>query len=322
MVAQHREHFAAPDPRFPLSQSDVIIAGFPVDAQPSLPQWASVVHLDPFPDSEALETVARDYRLCCVLTRDETGPAGDLALIEQLLRHMAAGVQVVRVEGGEDLIPLLIQVARAVDPAMVVLAAGAGSHAHPHLREDRRLYSCEPEQLRDALVHPGEVPSLYGELTAASGLPGIDGIDPALPEDQQLWMRLATLAVRLAARGVPVLHWAEVLSLEQDLEALVGARSASAAFHPLSEGEVLASEPQLVALRRASPEGAVVLCLHNLSRDYGEYRHRKDLFPWPETGVLRELISGDLVVPTSEGALFSLELEPWESLWLSFSDEE
>jgi hypothetical protein len=49
-----------------------------------------------------------------------------------------------------------------------------------------------------------------------------------------------------------------------------------------------------------------------------EFRDRKDKYPWPEEGVLRDLISEDIVYPTSEGALFSIELEPYEVLWLKF----
>jgi hypothetical protein len=47
-----------------------------------------------------------------------------------------------------------------------------------------------------------------------------------------------------------------------------------------------------------------------------EYRDRTDRYGWSEHGVIRELITGDLVYPSIEGSLFSLELHPHEVMWL------
>ena len=114
---------------------------------------------------------------------------------------------------------------------------------------------------------------------------------------------------------------------------LLRARGASAALHPKSPQRVLESDSRLFVLLRgpfsdpvegaeaAMPEAAMpetVLAIHNLSADGVEFRGRKDRYPWPEDGVLRDLVTDDLVFPSSEGALFSLELEPYEVLWLRF----
>lgn len=61
------------------------------------------------------------------------------------------------------------------------------------------------------------------------------------------------------------------------------------------------------------------LCLHNVSGDSAEFRDRHDRYLWPENGVLRDILSGDLVFPAREGAFFSLELQPWEIMWLRFT---
>ncbi len=107
---------------------------------------------------------------------------------------------------------------------------------------------------------------------------------------------------------------------------LLRARGSSPAFHPKSPQKVISSDKRLFVLYRGpygdpSVEGdeghtEAVLAIHNLSADVVEFRERKDRFPWPEEGVLKDIVSGDLVVPTREGALFSLELEPYEVLWL------
>lgn len=114
-------------------------------------------------------------------------------------------------------------------------------------------------------------------------------------------------------------------------KALLGARGMTAAFHPKSPQEVIESDARLFVLQRgpfvdpaeteaaeASPaEGETVLAIHNLSTDVVEFRDKRAKYPWPEDGVLRDLISGDIVYPTKEGALFSIELEPYEVLWLA-----
>jgi glycosidase len=111
---------------------------------------------------------------------------------------------------------------------------------------------------------------------------------------------------------------------------LLQARAGQAAFHPRSPQRVVDCDDRLFVLLRgpyleASPgEGETpaapqtVLALHNLSAEIVEFRDRRDRYPWGDDGVVRDLISGDIVYPTNEGALFSLELEPYEVLWLRF----
>lgn len=106
---------------------------------------------------------------------------------------------------------------------------------------------------------------------------------------------------------------------------LLRARAGEASFHPRSPQAVMNSDDRLLALKRgpyreADGETApsVVLALHNLSSEVVEFRDRRDRYPWGDEGVARDLVSGDLVFPTDEGALFSLELEPYEVLWLRF----
>ncbi len=107
---------------------------------------------------------------------------------------------------------------------------------------------------------------------------------------------------------------------------MLSARSGEAAFHPRSPQRVLDSDDRLLAIVRGpyteetdgDEEAVTVLALHNVSSESVEFRDRRDKYPWSDDGVARDLITGDLVVPTSEGALFSLELEPYEVMWLRF----
>ncbi|MEX2444183.1 MAG: sugar phosphorylase [Alkalispirochaeta sp.] len=105
---------------------------------------------------------------------------------------------------------------------------------------------------------------------------------------------------------------------------LLRARAGHAAFHPRSPQNVVASDHRLFVLLRGPYREEVddteesILAIHNLSSDVVEFRDRRDKYPWSDTGVLRDLVTDDLVVPTAEGALFSLELEPYEVLWLQF----
>lgn len=112
-------------------------------------------------------------------------------------------------------------------------------------------------------------------------------------------------------------------------KALLEARASDLAFAPKSPQRVIESDARLFVLLRGpfsdrtaedleSEERSSVLCIHNLSGDLAEFRDRKDRYPWPEAGVLRELVSGDIVYPSDEGSLFSLELHPHEVMWLRF----
>ncbi len=101
--------------------------------------------------------------------------------------------------------------------------------------------------------------------------------------------------------------------------ALLAARADDPAFAPKSPQQVVEADKRLFVLRRGpSVEDTSVLCIHNLSGDAVEFRDRVDKYPWSEDRVVRELITGDLVYPTSEGSLFSVELGPHEVMWLRF----
>jgi len=113
---------------------------------------------------------------------------------------------------------------------------------------------------------------------------------------------------------------------------LLSARSGTAALHPKSPQHVVKSDTRLFVILRgpfSDPAGddatdteqsgeETILGIHNLSPEIVEFRDRKDKYPWPDTAVLTDVITGDIVYPTAEGSLFSIELEPYEVLWLKF----
>ncbi len=105
---------------------------------------------------------------------------------------------------------------------------------------------------------------------------------------------------------------------------LLRARAGHAAFHPRSPQKVVESDDRLLVLLRgpyreeSDNQEESILAIHNMSSDVVEFRDRRDMYPWSDTGVLRDLVTDDLVYPTREGALFSMELEPYEVLWLQF----
>jgi sucrose phosphorylase len=180
--------------------------------------------------------------------------------------------------------------------------------------------------------------------------------DPLLPDHQRASMFLVSQAIMLAFAGVPgiyvhsligsenwqegvaetganrtinreKLRFDEIVAALAEAESLRGsvfsgyrqllaARGSSAAFHPRAAQRILSGEPGLFALVRGT--SPTVLALHNVSAESVAFRDRRDRYPWPEDGVLRDLITDDLVVPSSEGALFSLELAPYEVMWLQF----
>jgi hypothetical protein len=62
-----------------------------------------------------------------------------------------------------------------------------------------------------------------------------------------------------------------------------------------------------------------VLCLVNVSDDEAEVSFTDGEIELGDERVFRELISGDMVVPTREhGNRVSLGLDPHEVLWLSY----
>jgi hypothetical protein len=179
-------------------------------------------------------------------------------------------------------------------------------------------------------------------------------VDPNLPSIQRVPVSVAVHAVTLAVAGLPCVDLAGLLGLDGQSNSrpfdevvretgsdetvtgglfagildLVRARVAEPAFDPAAEQRVVAGDKRLLAVLRtprvgdgdseADEPSVPVICLHNLSSDFVLFRDRRDRYPWPEDGVLRDLVTDDLVIPAVEGALFSLELAPWEVLWLRF----
>lgn len=307
-ITAHRQAFAPVDSAFPLDEGDILYCGSPE----AIPPWCSLLYLTQW-DAISPE-LTEEIRLATTIFPD----AGEI----DVLQRMAEGAQVLFfADPPED---RLIELARDADRKVLIGSASRSMTPTDgfDLWQDRAVYSCEAVPLATHLAarqeHSGAGWPLpvNGTVLAPHEHPSISGILPALPAEQQARMTSAAVQLRLALPGVPVLHPSEV-ELE-GVEPCIFARIASVLFHPQNPGTLLKAPEGMIALRRDHPEEGTVLCLHNLSRDYLEYRHRKDRFPWPETGVLRDLIADDLVFPTSEGALFSLELTPYETLWLAF----
>lgn len=101
---------------------------------------------------------------------------------------------------------------------------------------------------------------------------------------------------------------------------LLDARGSVDAFDPKSPQRVVATDQRLFAVVRGpwGEAASAVLAIANISGEVVEFRDRRDRYPFGEDGLLRELVTGDLVYPTNEGALFSIELEPYEVMWLRF----
>lgn len=230
---------------------------------------------------------------------------------EALLMILAAGVQIVRYRRNEavDRFALLSAILREVgEESYLVTEDAHREDTGSHIRLDGNL----PGLVREAAE--GEDTSRVQELLRAGGA-------PARRQPPLYLMPTSTrpaVTALLALAGVPVLDPALFDPDDlAELAELVDRRLSEPALDPLSPQEVLQSDPRLLAIRRGSDE--TVLCLHNFSGDFVEFRDRRDRYRWPDEGVLRDVFSEDLVFPAGEGALFSLELQPREMLWLRFA---
>lgn len=213
-----------------------------------------------------------------------------------------------------------------------------------------RLQTCLDERVRSRLTDKATLPwvNAWNNVRANGG----NEVDPNLPASQRARTFLAAHAIMLATAGVPAIETHELLfpgdrnaprdgqhfdylqaeATVNDEESpgaivlrgyqeLLRARVSGAAFHPASPERIAASNPRILAIVRGPWEGEVVVCLHNVSGEPAEFRDRRDRYPWPESGVVRDLLSDDLIFPTQEGSLFSLELQPWEAMWLQFGTD-
>jgi sucrose phosphorylase len=102
-------------------------------------------------------------------------------------------------------------------------------------------------------------------------------------------------------------------------EKLIAARSGEKAFHPMADSRVIRTSSEVFALlreRRPEDGPGKVLCLVNMTHE--------EIEAGIDTGTLgmadkyfTDLLSGDKIYPTWENPRrFSLELEPFEVLWL------
>lgn len=111
----------------------------------------------------------------------------------------------------------------------------------------------------------------------------------------------------------------------QGIRRMLAARQGLNAFHPTAPQDILEGNPGVAAILRrpkAGTDGFPVLCLTSVSSEETEFHFAgMHLDGGP---AFRDLISGDRVLPTREGRdRFSIQLAPWEVLWLSpLSDNE
>jgi glycosidase len=104
----------------------------------------------------------------------------------------------------------------------------------------------------------------------------------------------------------------------EGFKGLLRARAGSPAFHPASSQRVVSTPDKILAVLRSAPEkGEQVLCLVNVSSDVATTAFSlSDLGAGEEKGF-RDLLSGDYVFPSYDSRdRISLELEPYEILWL------
>ncbi|MFW6212279.1 MAG: alpha-amylase family glycosyl hydrolase [Spirochaetota bacterium] len=100
---------------------------------------------------------------------------------------------------------------------------------------------------------------------------------------------------------------------------MLRARASSKAFDPSAPQRVLSSDPRVFALLRMNGDERV-LALVNVCDTEAEVSFTGGEIELGDERVFRELISGDMVVPTREhGNRVSLGLDPHEVLWLSYS---
>jgi len=98
---------------------------------------------------------------------------------------------------------------------------------------------------------------------------------------------------------------------------LIRTRAAHPAFHPNGPQQVLSIHPALfVLLRTASDGDTALLCLHNVSNAEIPFSANLALFPFPRSGQVRDLITGDTFPVHTSGDL-SLQVAPYQVLWLT-----
>ena len=102
-------------------------------------------------------------------------------------------------------------------------------------------------------------------------------------------------------------------------------RASSPAFHPSASQRIMETPPEVFAVLRGERDAAGdesderVLCLVNVSEEEAEVSFTDADLGLGEEKGFRDLVSGDYVFPSRDhGNRVSLELEPYEVLWLRF----
>ncbi|TVR68635.1 MAG: hypothetical protein EA427_10010 [Spirochaetaceae bacterium] len=326
-VEAHRDRFARQDDSAYLESGEVflVLDRLSRDITTDIPAAFTGLYLRGGLENcreEDLRTAAEGFRLMTDLVdRGESDSERATALLEML----AMGVQIVLCKDADpDRFRMIGDVLDALGHGSYLMSDSPEPRDLPHL-----IYSdLLSELVRDAADR--EDTSRVQEALGGTWDYGKAASPFHLVRPLSLPGRSATpqQAACLAVAGVPGI---ELSALEPDAESggftdLVEARLSEPALDPLSPQTVLRSDPRILAVRRGPREtnggaagDATVLCLHNFSGDSVEFRDRRDRYHWPEEGVLREILSEDLIFPSPEGALFSLELQPREVMWLRFS---
>lgn len=102
-------------------------------------------------------------------------------------------------------------------------------------------------------------------------------------------------------------------------------RASSPAFHPSASQRIMETPPEIFSVLRGERDAAGdesderVLCLVNVSEEEAEVSFTDADLGLGEEKGFRDLVSGDYVFPSRDhGNRVSLELEPYEVLWLRF----
>jgi glucosylglycerate phosphorylase len=102
---------------------------------------------------------------------------------------------------------------------------------------------------------------------------------------------------------------------------LLGARSSSGAFHPETPQKILDLDSRVFTVLRGDLGHGGALCLHNLCKDWVEITVPLAEIDNPDRIDFTDLTKDTVFVPSREGShAISLELQPYETLWLGFRD--
>jgi len=100
---------------------------------------------------------------------------------------------------------------------------------------------------------------------------------------------------------------------------LLRARAISPAFHPAAPQRIIRTSPEIFAVQRTDlDEAERVLCLVNVTSRPTEVSFAADDIGVGDEKGFHDLVSEDYVYPNVESGHLSLELEPYEVLWLKY----